>query len=51
MKRKTSKRKQEKAVEISVGEITKAGFKVLGKVLKTADEIKRSKLIIRVEKE
>lgn len=51
MKSKAKKSKREKSVEISVGEITKAGFKVLGKVLRTADEIKRSKLIIRLEKD
>ena len=49
MKRKT--KTQEKTLTLSVGNVTEAGIKFLGKVIKTADDVKRSKLTITLAKE
>lgn len=42
---------KEKTMVISVGQITKASMGLLSKVLKTADNVKRSKITIKLEKE
>ncbi|KAF6242784.1 hypothetical protein C6988_06280 [Nitrosopumilus sp. b1] len=42
---------KEKTMVISVGQITKASMGLVSKVLKTADNVKRSKITIKLEKE
>ena len=42
---------KEKTMVISVGQITKASIGLVNKVLKTADNVKRSKITIKLEKE
>lgn len=51
MKSKQTKSKNEKTVSISVGDLTKAGMGVFTKVLKTADDVRHSRLTIKLEKE
>ena len=41
----------EKTVVISVGQLTQKGMKFFGKIMKTADDVKHSKLTIKLEKE
>ena len=50
MKTKKTKSK-EKTVVLSVGTISKAGIDILGKVLKKADEVKKSKITITLDRE
>ena len=51
MKSKQVKSKNEKTVSISVGDLTKAGMSVFTRVLKTADDVRRSRITIKLEKE
>ena len=51
MKSKKNIKNNEKTVVISVGQLTQKGIKIFGKIMKTAEDAKRSKLTIKLEKE
>ena len=51
MKSKKNIKNNEKTVVISVGQLTQKGIEIFGKIMKTAEDAKRSKLTIKLEKE
>ena len=51
MKTKGNRSKKEKTVVLSVGSLTKAGIGIVDKVLKKADDVKKSKITITLEKD
>ena len=51
MKSRRNITSNEKTVVISVGQLTQKAVEIFGKIMKTAEDAKRSKLTIKLEKE
>jgi hypothetical protein len=51
MKSQKNITQNEKTIVISVGHLTQKGMEVFGKIMKTAEGVKRSKITIKLEKE